>query len=59
MWLAPALLRKANNADSAKRLDVLLSMKSKAGYTHLPTSNADVKKAARAAKSLLEAAQRA
>ncbi len=37
---ATALLRKANDADSAKRLEVLLSMKSKAGYTHLPTSNA-------------------
>lgn len=56
---ATALLKKANAADSARRLEVLLSMKSKAGYTHLPSSTTDVKRAARAAKSLLEVAERA
>lgn len=56
---ATALLKKANAADSAKRLEVLLSMKSKAGYAHLPSSATDVKRAGRAAKSLLEEAERA
>jgi hypothetical protein len=56
---ATALLKRANAADSAKQLEVLLSMKSKAGYTHLPSSATDVKRAGRAAKSLLKVAERA
>ncbi len=56
---AAALLKKANGADSARRLEVLLRMKSKAGYTHLPSSITDAKQAGRAAKNLVEAAERA
>ena len=56
---AVALLKKANAVDPAKRLEVLLGMKSKAGYTHLPSSTTDAKKAGRAAKDLLAAAERA
>jgi hypothetical protein len=56
---AIALLRKARAADSARRLEVLLGMKSKAGYTHLPSSTTDLKRAGRAAKDLVEAAERA
>jgi hypothetical protein len=50
---AVALLKKANAADAAKRLEVLLGMKSKAGYTHLPSSTTDAKRAGRAAKDLV------
>ena len=56
---AVALLKKAGATDEAKRLATLLSLKSKAGYTHLPSSSADVKKAGRSAKELVEAAERA
>ncbi len=54
---AASLLKKAN-ATAAKRLEVLLGMKSKAGYTHLPSSTADAKRAGRAAKDLVYAAER-
>ena len=54
---AVALLKKAD-ASAAKRLEVLLGMKSKAGYTHLPSSTADAKRAGRTAKDLVEAAER-
>ncbi len=56
---AAALLKKAAGNDAANRLDVLLRMKSKAGYTHISSSTTDVKKAGRAATNLLEAVQRA
>lgn len=55
---AVELLKKAGASDEAKRLAVLLSLKSKAAYTHLPSSTADVKRAGRAAKDLLAAAER-
>jgi hypothetical protein len=54
---AVALLKKANAA-AAKRLEVLLGLKSKAGYTHLPSSTTDAKRAGRAAKDLVGAAER-
>jgi hypothetical protein len=56
---AVGLLKKAGYSDAAKRLNVLLGLKSKAGYTHLPSSAADVKRAGRAARDLVEAAARA
>lgn len=56
---AVALLKKAGASEEAKRLAVLLGLKSKAGYTHLPSSAADVKRAGRSAKDLVEAAERA
>jgi hypothetical protein len=40
-------------------LNVLLGLKSKAGYTHLPSSAADVSRAGRAARDLVAAAERA
>jgi hypothetical protein len=48
------------NADSgaARYLRVLLSLKTKAGYTHQPVTTGDVKRAARAAEALLESARR-
>jgi hypothetical protein len=54
---AVALLTKANAA-AAKRLEVLLGVKSKAGYTHLPSSTTDATRAGRAAKDLVAAAER-
>ena len=56
---AVGLLKKAGASDAAKRLNVLLGLKSKAGYTHLPSSSADAKRAGRAAKDIVEAAERA
>lgn len=56
---AVALLRKAGASDAAKRLGVLLSLKTKAGYTYIPSTKADVTKAARAAAELVAAAERA
>jgi hypothetical protein len=53
-----ALLKKANAADAAKRLEVLLGMKAKAGYTHLSASTTEAKRAGRAAKDLVAAAER-
>ena len=53
------LLKKAGASEAAKRLDVLLNFKSKAAYTHLPSSTADVKRAGRAAKDLVQMAERA
>jgi hypothetical protein len=49
-------LKKANDADTAKRLELLLRMNRRPGYTHLTSSMADVKRAGRAAKELLETA---
>jgi hypothetical protein len=53
------LLKKAGASDAAKRLDVLLNLKSKAAYTHLPSSTSDVKRAGRAANDLVQMAERA
>lgn len=50
-------LLKAADSVSSRHLAVLLSMKTKAGYSHLGASAADVKKAARAATQLLETAR--
>lgn len=50
-------LLTAANATSAKHLATLLSVKTKAGYSHTPASAADVKKSARAAAKLIEDAR--
>ncbi len=55
---AVTLLRKAD-PDSAKHLDRLLRMKTKAGYSHITATTDDCKRAYRAAEALLEAARRA
>ena len=44
--------------DEAKHLRALLGMKTKAGYTSVPVSGSEHKRAGRAAKALLEAAER-
>lgn len=44
--------------DEAKHLRALLGMKTKAGYTSIPVSGSEHKRAGRAAKALLEAAER-
>ncbi len=55
---AVALLSKADSG-SAKHLRVLLGMKTKAGYSHARATNADAKRAVRAAEALIETARRA
>lgn len=52
------LLRTAD-ADAARQLSALLGMKTKAGYSALPVSTNDHKRAGRAAQSLVDAAGRA
>jgi hypothetical protein len=52
------LLKKARETASAHRLETLLRMKTKAGYTYLPSSPAEVKRAGRAASELVEMAKR-
>jgi hypothetical protein len=54
---AVGLLRTAD-ADSAKQLSALLAMKTKAGYSALPVTTNDHKRAGRAAHALLDAAAR-
>jgi hypothetical protein len=54
---AAALLNKADSA-SAKHLRVLLSMKTKAGYSHRRATADDARRAGRAAEALLESARR-
>lgn len=54
---AVALLSKADSG-SAKHLRALLSMKTKAGYTHASATAADAKRAVRAAEALVETARR-
>ena len=44
--------------DVAHYLDKLLGLKTKSGYSHVPASQTDLKKAVRAAESLIEAARR-
>ena len=56
---AVGLLKKAGANDAAKRLAALLNLKSKAAYTHLPSSTADAKRAGRAASDLVQMAERA
>lgn len=53
---AVALLKKAGAA-SHRHLATLLGLKTKAGYSHTSASNADVKKAARAAAQLVDEAR--
>jgi dihydropteroate synthase len=55
---AVTLLRKADS-ESARHLQVLLGMKTKVGYSHTGATEAEVKRAGRAAEALLEAARRA
>jgi hypothetical protein len=54
---AVGLLDKADAA-SSKQLRTLLSMKTKAAYTHTPMSATDAKRAGRAADALVETARR-
>jgi hypothetical protein len=55
---AVALLRKADS-ESARHLQVLLGMKTEVGYSHTSTTDAEAKRAGRAAEVLLEVARRA
>lgn len=55
---ASALLKMAT-PDSARHLGILLDMKTKAGYSDMPVSMGDAKRAERAATALVEAARRA
>jgi hypothetical protein len=50
-------LLEAADAGSARHLDSLLRIKTKAGYSHQPVSANDLKKAVRAAEALLVAAR--
>ena len=52
---AVSLLSTAD-PDSAKQLGSLLGMKTKAGYSALPVSSSDYKRAGRAAQALVDAA---
>jgi len=54
---AVALLEKADSG-SGKHLRVLLSMKTKVGYSHTEATAADAKRAGRAAEALVETARR-
>jgi len=54
---ALALLGQADSG-SVKHLRVLLSMKTKAGYSHAEATAADAKRAGRAAETLVETARR-
>jgi hypothetical protein len=55
---AVTLLAQANS-DAARHLRALLTMKTKADYSHTPISTAEAKRAGRAAEALVEAARRA
>lgn len=54
---AVALLGKADS-ESARHLRALLSMKTKAEYSHSSVTTTDTKRAARAAEALIETARR-
>jgi len=54
---AVTLLSQANN-ESARHLRVLLSMKTKAAYSHTGMGAGDAKRAGRAAEALVETARR-
>jgi hypothetical protein len=51
-------LLASTDKDAAKHLQVLLRLKTKAGYGHTPASKDEVKKANRAADALVEKARR-
>jgi hypothetical protein len=53
---AVALLKKAD-PDSARHLETLLKMKTRAGYGHTPASPDDLKRAQRAGDALLKTAR--
>jgi len=55
---AVALLRTADK-DAAKHLSTLLGLKTKSGYSHMPVTAGELKRAGRAAEALAEAARRA
>lgn len=55
---AAANLLASTDKDAAKHLQMLLGLKTKAGYGHTPATN-EVKKADRAADALVEKARRA
>ncbi|GGJ76295.1 hypothetical protein GCM10010123_02830 [Pilimelia anulata] len=52
------MLRKVDG-DAARQSSTLLGLKTKAGYSHTPTTPDEVKRAARAAAALVDAARRA
>jgi hypothetical protein len=54
---AISLLREIDVA-AAKHLSVLLGLKTKSGYSHMPATCAEVKRAGRAAEALIETARR-
>lgn len=54
---AVGLLARADK-DAAKHLRTLLTLKTKAGYSHTPATAGEVKRAGRAAQALAEAARR-
>ncbi len=49
---------KKVDTDAAKHLSVLLGLKTKSGYSHMPATRAEVKRAGRAAEALIETARR-
>ncbi len=51
-------LLKRVDATAAKHLSVLLGLKTKSGYSHLPATQDEVKRAGRAADALVETARR-
>ena len=55
---AVGLLTKADR-DSGKHLSTLLSLKTKSGYSHMPATVDEAKRAGRAAAALFEKARRA
>lgn len=55
---AIGLLKKVD-ADAAKHLSVLLSLKTKSGYSHMPATRDEVKRVGRAPEALVETALRA
>jgi hypothetical protein len=52
-------LLKRVNTDAAKQLSALLNLKTKSGYSHMPVTAAEFKRAGRAATALVEQAGRA
>jgi hypothetical protein len=53
-----ALLKTADKA-AAQHLSALLALKTKSGYSHMPITPGESKRAGRAAEALVEAARRA
>jgi len=52
------VLLKRVDTDAAKHLSVLLGLKTKSGYSHMPATRDEVKRAGRAAEALIETARR-